>query len=167
MRTGLSDVVSPKRGRLSRLDSRLKSGRKARFRRLDLEGLELRTLLATIPAPAATGAPVNLSGLTAADIGLEDADSPVVQINPYDSQEVVAVWVVDIPIVGESFVDGAYTTDGGANWSSLPSGISQTIPGDQATDPGVGFDSKGNVFVMDSQHAPVTPSGNPVPAAGA
>ena len=39
--------------------ARLKEVRKARARRVDLEGLENRTLLATIPAAAATSAAQN------------------------------------------------------------------------------------------------------------
>ena len=163
MRAGSSDALFlGQRGR-SRLNTRLKKARKTRNRWIDLEGLESRTLLATIPAATATGAPINLSPTNPGY-----ADSPIVAINPYDSQEVVAAWVDDIPALTESFVDGSYSTDGGATWNSLPAGINQVLaPQAQATDPGVAFDSKGNVFVMDSQHAAVTATGNPVPASGA
>ncbi len=65
MRTGSSDILSRgHRGRI-RLDARLKKARKSRTYRIDLEGLESRTLLATIPAAAvvAGASPINLSAL--------------------------------------------------------------------------------------------------------
>jgi len=97
MRTGASDVSSRGfRGRV-RPDARLKRSRKTRLRRafLESEFLESRTLLATIPAATATGAPVNLSGLGSVT-GNGNANSPMVVVDPYDSQKVFAVWGVDL-----------------------------------------------------------------------
>src|SRR5271167_1368775 len=60
---GVSDSLDRgNRGRF-RPDARRKKVRSSRFRRIDLEGLESRTLLATIPAAAATALPANLSSL--------------------------------------------------------------------------------------------------------
>ena len=95
----------------------------------------------------------------------------MVTINPYNPQEVVAVWIVDVAPLGESFAQGAFTIDGGGTWSALPgtaanpSGIGEFI-NLQASDPGVAFDSQGNVFVLDSQHDTVTPKTTPIPASG-
>ena len=47
----------------NRLAPRLRGVRKARVRRIELEGLESRTLLATIPAATATAGPQNISSL--------------------------------------------------------------------------------------------------------
>ena len=62
MRTGSSDILSRGHRGRNRLDARLKNSRKSRLLWMDLEGLESRTLLATIPAATATGAPIDLSG---------------------------------------------------------------------------------------------------------
>lgn len=115
MRTGSSDTPFLGLRRRSRLDWPLKDSRKSRLRRIEIEHLESRTLLATTPAATATAAPVNLSGLTSADLGFEDADSPVVAVNPYNASEVVAVWIVDVPPLGESFAAGAFTINGGGS----------------------------------------------------
>ena len=62
MRTGSSDVVLRGHRDRNRLGLKQTKSRKSRNYRFDLEGLESRTLLATIPAPAQTSAPlVNLS----------------------------------------------------------------------------------------------------------
>ena len=60
MRTGPSSILPRGRGGRSRRDARVKDGRKSRLRWLVSEALEPRTLLATIPGPAATGGAVNL-----------------------------------------------------------------------------------------------------------
>ena len=97
MRTGASDV--PSRGfRGPRCPvAHLKQTRKTRLRRAFLESdfLEPRRLLATIPAATATGAPVNLSGLSSVTTN-GNANSPAVVIDPYDSQKLFAVWGVDL-----------------------------------------------------------------------
>src|SRR6476646_9857064 len=80
MRTGSSNVrFQQHRGR-NRLETRLARARKPQLYKIDLEGLESRTLLATIPAATATGAPINLSNLPIGDAGFEYAASPVVAL---------------------------------------------------------------------------------------
>ena len=100
-----------------------RTGRKLRHYWIDLEGLESRTLLATIPAAAATGAAMNLSGLSSVTTG-GNANSPAVAIDPYDSQKIFAVWGVDLSSLTPvphttAIVEGAYSTDGGTSWTSL------------------------------------------------
>jgi subtilisin-like proprotein convertase family protein len=169
MRRGSSNMpLFVNRGR-SRLNTALKKVRSSRHRPIGVEGLESRTLLATIPAAVATGPAINLSNLN--NVGFEYGDSPVVAVNPYSPKELVAVWVVDVPALAVSFVEGGFSTDGGATWTSLPvnadhpDGISEGIDA-SATDPSVGFDSAGNVYVLDSQHAAVGPTDDPVPTTG-
>ncbi len=137
MRTGSSDTLfQGHRGR-TRRDARLKNGRKSQFRRLDLESLENRLLLATAPAAVATTVngtalgPINLTSLT--NVTTQgDTNSPTVAVDPYDSQKVFAVWGVDgsqiDPAVSAptAVVEGAYSNDGGADWTSLGVSVNLT-----------------------------------------
>ena len=122
MRTGSSDMLSRGlRGR-NRLDARLKKARKSWYYRIDLEGLESRTLLATIPAVAPGTAPLrNLTNLQDVTTG-GNANSPAVAVDPYDSQKLVAVWGVDLSTLTTvppttAIVQGAYSNDGGSSWT--------------------------------------------------
>src|SRR5262249_4748293 len=95
MRTGASNVHG--RGHHGRIrpDAWSKRARKPRLRRIELEGLESRTLLATIPAAAATGGPVSLT--TFLDVTKQgNANNPMVAIDPYNSKHLFAVWGVDL-----------------------------------------------------------------------
>src|SRR5436305_1927059 len=167
MRTGASD--SQARGHRGRMhpETRLKRVRKTRLRRIELEGLESRTLLATIPGATATGGLVPLTNLsTVTDNG--NTNNPTVAIDPYDSQKLIAVWGRDLSTLSPApqttaIVEGAYSADGGANWSRLfnvssvltdPTTINSnpSVPYAQVTDPSVGFDSQGNFYVLASQH---------------
>ena len=146
MRTGSSDILSRGHRGRNRLDARLKNGRKARFRWLDLEGLESRTLLATtIPAATATGAPIDLSGnLSSVSASTNDgnANSPAVVVDPYDSQKLFAVWGVDesqeptVPLT-TAIVEGAYSNNGGTTWTGLGQEVAfpQLDPASNATPP--------------------------------
>ena len=167
MRTGVSDTL-PRghRGRI-RQDARLKKARKSRHYRIDLEGLESRTLLATIPAAAATGPPIPLTFLgTTTDNG--NANSPTVAIDPYHSQKLFAVWGRDLSTLNPvphttAIIEGAYSDDGGASWIDLGQSVSfpildaatvnSTPPTayTQVTDPTVAFDGQGNVYVLARQ----------------
>ena len=165
MRTGASDVSSRGfRGQV-RPDARLKRTRKTRLRRafLESEFLESRTLLATIPAATATGTPaMNLSGLGSVTQN-GNANSPMVVVDPYDSQKLFAVWGVDLSTLSPvphttAVVEGAYSTNGGTNWTSLSAWVAfpqfdvATVNANpssdytQVTDPSVAFDSQGNVL---------------------
>ena len=86
--------------------------------------LEPRTLMATIPAASATGAadvPDELSDVTLSG----NTNNPTVVINPYNSQQVVAVWGRDLsqeipaPTRTTAVVEGAWSNDGGASWTYL------------------------------------------------
>lgn len=168
-------------GGQSRRQTRLKSVRKERLRRLALDTLETRTLLSTLPpvtffnqplkpnTPPTPLLPVNL--VTA---GPQDNNSsPQVAIDRYDPQKMVAVWVNNdpaerpgIPII----VEAAYSTDGGAHWS-LDSSIVPNILTDPAsspqnpipfantTDPKVGFDAQNNFYIMVVEHSAAYTSG--------
>ena len=188
MRTESSDTQF--RGHRSglRLDTRLKKARKSRNCRIDLEGLESRTLLATTPAAAVAtvnGSPINPMNLTSYSSATAttggNANSPTVAINPYDSQEVVAVWGVDISNLSPTpqtteILQGTYSLDGGTSWQTLPgeqgNGLNGVLPDPLlytptaptppfllVEQPSIGFDSQGNFYVLDTQlHSAVVPS---------
>ena len=95
MRTGASD--SQARGHRGGMHpgNRFKRARKSRLRRIELEGLESRALLATIPGATATGGLVPLTNLsTVTDNG--NTNNPAVAVDPHDSQKLVAVWGHDL-----------------------------------------------------------------------
>ncbi len=119
MQTGSSDTLSRGHRGRSRQDARLKKARKARYRWIDLEGLESRTLLATTPAATATGAALNLTGLTNYPTLGGNANSPTVVVDPYNSNNIFAVWGVDLSDTTPTptttaVIDGAYSNNGGA-----------------------------------------------------
>jgi len=166
-----SEIRSRGRRLGSRLDSRLKKARKSRYYQIDLEGLESRTLLATIPAITATAGPVNLSNLsTVTSSG--NANSPTVAIDPYDSDKLFAVWGVDLSTLSPvphttAIVDGAYSNNGGTSWTpfgeaSFPVLDAATIDATpptaytQVTDPSLGFDGHGNVYLLTMQTSGAT-----------
>jgi hypothetical protein len=129
--------------------------------------LEPRTLLATTPEATATGAPVNLSGLSSVTTN-GNANSPAVVIDPYDSQKLFAVWGVDLSSLSpvphtSAIVEGAYSSNGGTSWTSLGQEVAfpqfdvATVNANpstdctQVTDPSVAFDGQGNVYVLTLQ----------------
>lgn len=167
--------------------ARLKEVRKARARRVELEGLENRTLLATIPAAAATAAPQNLSQLMGNIGGPNGASaasesSPVVAVNPLDPTKLVSVWIDNDPTeyaltddtTFESVLEAAYSIDGGQVWLPLmaeptsglpsepevldPATSGPTIPYKYVTGPSVGFDDSGNVYILSEYSNDSTPA---------
>jgi len=169
MRTGASDVSSRGFRGQGRPDARLKKRRKTRLRRafLESEFLESRTLLATIPAATATGAPVNLTGLSSVTTN-GNANSPAVVIDPYDSQKLFAVWGVDLSSLSPvphttAVVEGAFSDNGGTSWTGLGQQVASPQPDvatinatpptayAEVTDPSVAFDGQGNVYVLTLQ----------------
>jgi hypothetical protein len=125
---GVSDSLPRgNRGRI-RPDARGRRVRGSRLRRIDLEGLEPRTLLATIPAAAATAPPVNLSSLMGNAGGLTTSEnSTTVAIDPTNPSKIVAAWVDNDPSLGitgppyavQSVLEVVYTINGGQTWSVL------------------------------------------------
>lgn len=172
MQTGSSDIMF--RGHRSRVGLKLskRNVRKSRHHRFDLEGLESRTLLATTPAPATTGAPLqNLSAIVG-NGGKAQEDSPIVAVDPLDPNKVVTVWVnndtADIGAPGpQVFVEGEYSVNGGSSWATFQAGVvlgdpnttNPTVPYLQMTSPSLGFDRSGNFYVMVDEHNAGSSSG--------
>ncbi len=183
MRMGSSEIqFQGHRGR-TRAQLRASKLRKGRTLLTDLEGLEARTLLATIPAAAIATVdgtpepPVSLTPFVEATTTADgNANSPTVMLNPYNSQDVVAVWTVDISNLSPtpqttSILEGAYSSDGGTTWSELdglggvffdPNTSNPVVPYAQVTDPSLGFDNANDFYVLSSQHNAANSSGSVV-----
>jgi hypothetical protein len=123
----------------NRSKARHKGARRPRLHLAELENLESRTLLATIPAATATGGPQDLSGLVP-DLGGVNASqsSSVVAVDPTDPSKLVTVWVDNDPtllaatdnIIG-GVLEAAYSINGGQNWlPMLGEPIGDNIPVD-------------------------------------
>ena len=128
MRTGSSSDTDFRGHRSqSHVGARLRKTRKSRDFRFDLEGLELRTLLSTLPAATlTTSSPINLSQDVLTGPNAKE-DSPLVEIDPLDPQKMVAVWVnndtIDIPFPRAS---GARRCRVYAQWRS---NVGNVLPG--------------------------------------
>ena len=88
MGTGASDnsLRGPRDRNRPRL--RLPGTRKPRVQRVDLEGLETRALMATIPAASPTAAPLNISNMFGNAGGANASmTSSVVAVDPLDPDE--------------------------------------------------------------------------------
>ena len=78
--------------------ARLKEVRKPRARRVELEGLETRALLSTIPAATATSGPQDIGALMGNSGGNNaSANSAVVAVDPQDPSKLVSVWIENDP----------------------------------------------------------------------
>ena len=138
--------------------------------RIDLEGLESRTLLATIPAATATGADRSVCPIFRASRPVPtsgNANSPAVVIDPYDSQKLFAVWGVDLSQLSRPSHSrrrssrGLTPTTAARPGPSLaesvaipqldPATVDATPPTDytQVTDPSLAFDGSGQCLRTD------------------
>ncbi|HZU38556.1 MAG TPA: hypothetical protein VFA18_21705, partial [Gemmataceae bacterium] len=141
-----------------------------------LEILEERTLLATLPVPQVSGQQVLLDPRLVATTA--SVLSPAVAIDPINPNKMVAVEVVNItaPAPAEAAIDLQYSTDGGKTWTDYlfafgsfainpqidPTTITNTNPGVpfvQANFPSVGFDRNENVYVLGVLHNAANNSG--------
>ena len=167
MRTGSPNIAFQRHRDRSRLNTRLKKARSLRERRVELEGLESRTLMATTPAAAYNGALQQLTGSTNVTTG-GNANNPTVAVDPFNSQHLFAVWGVDLSTITPTpphttaVVRGAFSTDGGMSWLSVggigfpeldPLTVNATPPTSytQVTSPSVAFDGAGHVYVLTMQ----------------
>jgi subtilisin-like proprotein convertase family protein len=141
---------------------------------VDLEGLERRALMATIPAAAATGSIQNLSAMMG-NIGGVNAsmNSSQVVVDPHDPSKMVAVWQDNDPTMAAVTLNGfvvaveaAYSVDSGQTWLPLfaeptntaglptqpfllnPATSGPTVPYAYQTNPNVGFDNSDNFYIL-------------------
>ena len=174
MRTGSSDILFRGHRSQRHLGGRIRKARKSRDFRFDLEGLELRTLLSTLPAATlTTSSPMELSG----DMGNgpnANEDSPVVAIDPLNPLKMVEVWVnndtpdILYPPFTQVFIEGEYTLNGGQTWADFgfpevelpdPNTFNPTYPYQQQTNPSIAFDRNGNFYLLVEQHNAAGTSG--------
>ena len=153
-----SPTVRPRRP-----GSRPRPDRKDRRRRVALEGLEPRALMAVLPPATVTG---QISISASPTNGHETA--PSIAVDPTSPQKLVAVWTRDTPNAAINsnqtavFVEGAYSTNAGLSWTPL-SGTLGNARTDfdqsqangrrffaQVTDAGVAFDRTGHFYVISS-----------------
>ncbi len=164
MQSEASVVRTQGERRPSRQARRARLRQAAVRRRLALEGLEARTLMAVLPAPTVVDQ-VNVTN------GFQgDESSPSVAVDPQNPQHMVAVYtrinqrVANPPYIG---VEARYSTNGGQNWQSLglggnladPATTNPVISFTQETDGRVAFDRSGNVYILTSQHNAAGSSG--------
>jgi subtilisin-like proprotein convertase family protein len=150
---------------------RTRKAQRSRRRRVALEALEPRTLLAVLPAPTvsftsvgadftATGNPPNNGHVS----------SPTISVNPLNSQQLAAVFTVNDPVAFGTTtpiqVRGAVSANGGASWTSFNPvsavggvGVEKfttAVPPPTygaVTDSSVAWDQTGHFFVLQDQHA--------------
>ena len=153
---------------------------KSRLRRLALEGLEPRTLLAVLPAATILVPGGSTQGDISTQPGIDvvpagqnhgNDNTPSVVIDPANPKILVAVWTRNDPnhaLNGNQtavFAEGAYSTNSGQSWSPL-SGLSNSVIDfnqdqrngprffAQVTDASVAFTGTGDTFyVLTSPHA--------------
>ncbi len=165
--------------------SRLKEARKAQARWGELESLEQRTLLATIPgatvSPTASG-PQNISNLFGNAGGMNASESSaLVAVDPANPTKLVAVWIdndpSELPLTNnyiQVVLEGAYSVNGGQSWLPFlgeptngsgipvapllfdPTTSGPTHPYQYQTDPSLGFDDSGNFYILDEYHSAAT-----------
>ena len=148
--------------------------RKARLRRIALESLEPRTLMAVLPAPIPDPQiPFDATGLYFARTISNDGpsapgndSSPQIAVDRYNPNKLVAVWTDhDSNAVGNGnnyLVRGAFSADAGLTWNNL-AGLPQvhidpstgTNPSlfNSVSTPSVKFDAKDNFYVLEIQHS--------------
>ena len=158
--------------RRKRSEVRSTSAHKPYLRRAALEALEARTLLSTLPTPVTALQSFVGSGITST---AANSSSPSVAVDPLNPQKLVAAWTTYDPgnkldgSAGQvtTYVQGAYSLDGGVTWTELPgdtnadvqtdfsvapvtSGMQPDFP--QTTDASVGFDRNQVAYLLSSTH---------------
>jgi subtilisin-like proprotein convertase family protein len=142
---------------LSREGSRRAAAKRSQIRRLTLEDLEARTLMATAPLPIVTGQ-ASLSSNQASNTSNDS--SPSVAVDPVNPLKMVMVYTHHDPknaqIFATPFVaEAEFTVDGGKTWSPLGLPINQFDPSTsnpevqytQAFAQGVGIDQNQLLYI--------------------
>ena len=134
-------------------ESRGALAKRSRLRRLALESLEARQLLATNPLPGVTTHAAASAGFAATTI---NDSQPFIAVDPLDSNKLVTVFTDRDTSSGTTLFSArvTFSTDGGATWNIAAaqpnlSGDPTSTTGARLIDTaeGVGFDRNGNFFV--------------------
>lgn len=184
MRSERSEVNAKGGQDRAQVGMRRRSARKSALRRLTLETLESRTLLATLPGsllaplPQSTlPSPVLVPDSTQYNVSRAvrgDESSPSIAVSKNNPLKLVAVWTRNdpaLPAPTRVIVEGAVSSDGGQSWNPL-SGLGNVLtdPTTSATNPTdypqvnnatVAFDRNDNFFVLTSQHQATTATNSP------
>ena len=140
------------------------SARGETLRRLAMESLEARALMAVLPAPTFTG-PVDVSNSRG------NESTPSIAVDPTNPQKLAAVWTRNDPQLAPGpteIVEFSVSTDGGKSWSNPnqpgnfigdPTTSNPVVIFPQASDASVAFDRNENVYVLYSQHKADNTSG--------
>jgi hypothetical protein len=156
------------------------AARNATLRRLSLDVLETRTLMAVLPAPIFNTTPVNntnsFNGTYQTDVassvtrgGEGNYSSPSIAVDPSNPQKLVSAWTRTDPKLAPGrtvFVEFAVSTDGGKTWTNEhqpqnfggggflpdPTTTNPQIQFPQATDAQVAFDRNENFYILWSEH---------------
>ncbi|RUL84947.1 Ig-like domain-containing protein [Tautonia sociabilis] len=165
MRPGFFFGSSPSERPSGHRQQKSGSNRKAKLRRATLEGLEPRTLLATIPAPAVLGR-ANASNNSPGANDNSSESSPTIVVNPTNPNHLVASWTrfdTD-PDPDLTEIQARMSTDGGLTWMTLsvparridPSTGTNPAPYPTIDNASVAFGPDGSFYMLSLQHNGVT-----------
>ena len=134
--------------------ARRESSRNSKLRRIALEGLESRMLLATLPTPTAVSGSQSFISYNGDAHGSQT--SQTIAVDPQDPSKMVAAWVSTDPTRAPGptvFVQAASSSDGGQTWKQFLSGDLVRNPTataapfnyTQSTDPSVAYPRSANL----------------------
>ena len=161
MRAGAPHVSSHEHLGRIRPDARLRRSRRARSRRNALEWLESRTLLAVLPAAQVAGDLLDISPSAGS------MSSPLVVVDRHNPLHLASVWVRNDPDLAPgnvTVVQGAYSNDGGATWTTFsvapgpqvdqavaPPASGPRVTYTQTINPQAAFDNNGQLYILTQQ----------------
>ena len=157
MRRIPNEVKSHGESGLARLGARAIASKRSRTRRLTLEALEDRALMATSPISVVT----NNAPITSNNNDAINDSNPFIAVDPVDSQKLVTVFTDRNANNGTFiFAGAASSSNGGLTWNRLnlpqplfdPTTASSPALYSETDGMGVGFDRNGQVYVGILEH---------------
>ena len=150
MRPGFFFGSSPSGQASGRREQKSGKIRRAKLRRAALEGLEPRTLLATIPAPAVIGL-ANASNTSPGANDNSSESTPSIAVNPNNPNHLVSSWLrFDTDSDPDTIeIQARMSTDGGASWTTLSVPGRRTDPSNDDGDPYPNIDNASVAFARD------------------
>jgi subtilisin-like proprotein convertase family protein len=141
----------------SRASASAVRNRKLRLRKLAIESLEERALMAVLPPVAVVG---TLATIVQGSPGNNtNNSSPTIVIDPTNSQKLAAVWQVDNNQTYSQFTEAATSTDGGQTWRTFYFSNAHIDPTKtdgsilpMTSDPSIAFDRNEQIYILDRSH---------------